>query len=306
MKKVLVLHYSQTGQLKRFMESVVGPLDSSAEVDVVYQNLKPKDDYPFPWPILHFFSIFPECVAMIPPEMAPLDIDEDQDFDLVILAYQVWFLSPSLPVTGFLKSEAAQKLLKDKPVITLIGCRNMWLMAQEKVKAELRRLNAHLVDCAVLIDQCSSASSFLSTPLWMFTGKQQALSWIPKAGIDPAEIENAKRFGHAIVARLRDKNSGVIDKPMLSGLGAVKINDKLISSEKIAHRSFTIWGKLMRLIGPQQSIRRRVGLIFYIVFLITIILTVVPITALLRTIIAPLTKTKIQAEKAYYAAPSGE
>ncbi len=305
MKKVLVLHYSQTGQLTQFVKSVTSPLENSLSVEVVYRTLTPKVAYPFPWPVLQFFSIFPEAVAMIPPEMEPLDI-EDQDFDLIILAYQVWFLSPSLPVSGFLKSESAQKLLSNKPVVTLIGCRNMWLMAQEKVKAELLRLNAHLIDCAVLTDQCNSATSFLSTPLWMFTGKRQAVKWIPKAGIDEHEIDNAGRFGSAILNRLETYPDMPIEKPMFTGLGAVKINDKLIASEKIGHRSFTVWGKLMRFLGPQTSIRRRLGLIFYIIFLVVIILTVVPITALFRTLVAPLTKTKTEALKAYYAAPSGE
>ena len=306
MKKILVLHYSQTGQLSRFVGSVMKPLEECPTVEVIYQTLKPKVAYPFPWPIFSFFSIFPETVAMLPPEMEALDIDLDTDFDLVILAYQVWFLSPSLPTTGFLKSQAAKKLLQNRPVITLIGCRNMWLMAQEKVKTELDRLNAQLIDCAVLTDQCSAAMSFLSTPLWMFTGKKQAVSWIPKAGIDDNEIQNASRFGQAIINRIANSTEEPFSKPIFTGLGAVKINDKLIASEKIGHRSFTIWGKLMRILGPQSSLRRKCGLIFYMVFLILIILTVVPITALLRTLFAPLTKSKTQALKAYYAAPSGE
>ncbi len=59
------------------------------------------------------------------------------------LAYQVWFLSPSLPVTAFLKSAAAA-VLKDTPVITFIACRNMWLSAQEKMKVMLRDAGAEI------------------------------------------------------------------------------------------------------------------------------------------------------------------
>jgi len=302
-KRILVLYYSQSGQLTSLAQSVASPLESEENIEVVYQCVKPVKPYPFPWPFFKFFSVFPETVAMIPPQMEPVTV-ADQEFDLIILAYTVWFLSPSLPITGFLRSDAAEKLLANKPVVTLIGCRNMWLMAQEKVKAELERLNARLVDNIALTDQCNSAASFLSTPLWMFTGKKQAVSWIPKAGIAPEKIVAATRFGDAIKNALL--NQTTIEQSMLKGLGAVTINEKLIASEKVGQRSFKVWGKLMRLIGPQDSLRRRFGLIFYITFLVTIILTVVPITAALKWLLAPLTRKQIAKQKAYYAAPSGE
>ena len=79
-----------------------------------------------------FFNQFPESVHLKP---APIEkpILQREKYDLVIIAYSVWFLSPSQPITAFLQSEQA-KILKNTPVITLIGCRNMWLMAQEKMK----------------------------------------------------------------------------------------------------------------------------------------------------------------------------
>ncbi|WP_233267327.1 hypothetical protein [Paraglaciecola sp. L3A3] len=58
---------------------------------------------------------------------------------MIILTYQVWFLSPSIPIASFLQSEPAKKLFKDTPVVTIIGCRGMWLMAQEKVKTLLKK-----------------------------------------------------------------------------------------------------------------------------------------------------------------------
>jgi hypothetical protein len=44
----------------------------------------------------------PECILGVPPEIEPPGFDPIEPFDLVVLAYQVWFLSPSLPVQGFL------------------------------------------------------------------------------------------------------------------------------------------------------------------------------------------------------------
>lgn len=304
MRQVLVVHYSQTGQLGRLVQSVCAPLLARDDVQLDFLAVQPATPYPFPWPFLTFFSIFPETVLMRPEPLLPLQVDANKRYDLVILAYQVWFLSPSRPITSFLASPEAARLLRGTPVVTLIGCRNMWLMAQEKLKARLDALGARLLDNIVLTDACGSAASFLATPLWMFTGRQQPFAWLPKAGISEAEIADAQRFGVAIGERLAQ--GGPIEQPMLRGLGAVRIDEKLIASERVGTRSFKAWGTLLAALGPQHSLRRRAGLVVYIVFLLSLILTVVPVTALLKKLLSPLTRARIQREKAYFAAPSGE
>ncbi|MDP2747421.1 dialkylrecorsinol condensing enzyme [Pseudomonas sp.] len=242
---------------------------------------------------------------MRPQPLLPLAVDASKRYDLVILAYQVWFLSPSQPMTAFLASPEAAHLLKGTPVVTLIGCRNMWLMAQEKVKSRLTELGARLVDNIALTDACGTAASFLATPLWLFTGRQKSYSWVPRAGIDEAEIVAASRFGVAMAQRLT-ADSLPIEQPMLSGLGAVKIDEKLIASEKVGNRSFQLWSRLLAALGPQHSRRRGAGLVVYILFLLCLIVTVVPLSALLKKLLAPLLKERTQREKAYFAGPSGE
>jgi len=80
-------------------------------------------------------------------------------YDLVIIAYSVWVLSPSQPITAFLQSEQAN-VLKNTPVITLIGCRNMWLMAQEKMKKMLTALDVNLIGNVVKTDQSKFLGEF--------------------------------------------------------------------------------------------------------------------------------------------------
>ena len=287
------------------MQSVCAPLLQRADIHVDFLALQPAKPYPFPWPFLGFFRIFPETVLMRPQPLLPLAVDPTQRYDLVILAYQVWFLSPSQPMTAFLASTEAAQLLKGTPVVTLIGCRNMWLMAQEKLKQRLNELGARLVDNIALTDACGTAASFLATPLWMFTGRQKPYGWVPRAGIDEAEIVAASRFGEAMAQRLM-ADGLPIEQPMLTGLGAVRIDEKLIASEKVGNRSFQLWSRLLAAIGPPQSRRRGAGLVLYIVFLLCLIVTVVPLSALLKKLMAPLFKARIQREKAYYAGPSGE
>jgi hypothetical protein len=305
MRQVLIVHFSQTGQLDKLAQSVCAPLLQHADIQLDFLALQPAQPYPFPWPFLDFFRIFPETVLMRPQPLLPLAVDASKRYDLVILAYQVWFLSPSQPMSAFLASPEAAQLLKGTPVVTLIGCRNMWLMAQEKIKTRLGELGARLVDNIALTDACGTAASFLATPLWLFTGRQKPYSWVPRAGIAEAEITAASRFGEAMVQRLT-LNERPIEQPMLAGLGAVRIDEKLIASEKVGNRSFQLWSRLLVALGPQQSRRRAAGLLVYIVFLLCLIVTVVPLSALLKKLLAPLLKERTQREKAYFAGPSGE
>jgi len=305
MRQVLIVHFSQTGQLDKLAQSVCAPLLQHADIQLDFLALQPAQPYPFPWPFLDFFRIFPETVLMRPQPLLPLAVDTSKRYDLVILAYQVWFLSPSQPMSAFLASPEAAQLLKGTPVVTLIGCRNMWLMAQEKIKTRLGELGARLVDNIALTDACGTAASFLATPLWLFTGRQKPYSWVPRAGIAEAEITAASRFGEAMAQRLT-LNERPIEQPMLAGLGAVRIDEKLIASEKVGNRSFQLWSRLLVALGPQQSRRRAAGLLVYIVFLLCLIVTVVPLSALLKKLLAPLLKERTQREKAYFAGPSGE
>lgn len=311
MKRILVVHYSQSGQLDDVVREFTRPLLDSPGIEVCFEAIAPQRAYPFPWPFLEFLDAFPECVYEVAPPMRPFTVDPAQRFDLVILAYQVWFLSPSLPMTGFLASPTAEKLLRDTPVITLIACRNMWLMAQEKTKRRLAALGARLIDNVALVDAAGGALSFVATPVWVLTGNKGPFlrGLVPAAGVAPEEIRAAARFGERIAAALHSGPRGGserLDGPLLRGLGAVRINEKLIASERIAHRSFQVWGRLLRALGPQGSPRRRPVLVVYAAFLVTMILTVVPVTALLKALLAPLTREQVRRQKAYYAAPSGD
>lgn len=304
MKKILVIQYSQTGQLSDVVASVCRPLVESADVEVMTETLEPVKPYPYPWKFFEFLDVFPESVYLDPPELKPLTVYADEDFDLVILAYQVWYLSPSLPITAFLKSDAGKQLLGNKPVVTVIACRDMWAMAQETVKNLLTDMNARLLDNIVLTDQGSSMASFATTPHWLLTGKKDAFWKFPPAGIVDDEIQKACRFGLALLEGIKndqEKNN----EPMLSGLKAATADVSLIKSEKIGYRSFKIWGKLIRKVGQPGNPRRKPVLVIYIVFLILMIVTVVPVNMLLKRMLAKFSRQKQEAMKQYFEQPSG-
>lgn len=303
MTRILVVYYSQTGQLTRAVQSMLSPLAGRTDVQIVWQNLEPVEAFPFPWGFLRFFDTFPECVHLDPPPIRPVAFAPDARFDLVVLAYQVWFLSPSLPVTAFLKSPAAQ-VLRDTPVITFIACRNMWLSAQEKVRTMLKDLGARHIDNVVLVDQGPPWATFITTPRWVLTGKKNGF-WglFPPAGVSESEIRGAARFGRALAASLPLLQSA--PGPLLSGLGAVKVMPGYVTGEKIAHRSFRLWGLLLRALGRPGSLPRRVVLVVYILFLVAMILTVMPVSMVVRALLRPVLHKRLDAEVERLEAPSG-
>lgn len=303
-KRVLAICYSQTGQLARIAEQILAPLRNDSAVSVHLEQLRPKPTYPFPWPFFQFFDAFPEAAHLVAPELEPLSLNGEENFDLVILFYQVWFLAPSLPVTAFLQHPVAARLLKDKPVITVIACRNMWLMGQEKMKTMLARLGARLIDNVVLADRGNVFATLITTPRWFLTGKQTTFFGLPPPGIAPDEILQTRRFGLAIQAALA-VDAEKQNAPLLSGLQAVEARPTLYFTEKAATRSFYWWGKLIRSAGePGQSVRKPI-LAAYVVFLITLIVTVVPISLALQAIVRPLLRARLSRMKHDSELPSG-
>ncbi len=306
MKSVLLIQYSQSGQLTDVAQSVIAPLLAAPDIEVTIETLRPKTPFPFPWPFFQFFDTFPSSVYMDGCELEPLQAVPEQQFDLVILAYQVWFLSPSIPVTGFLKSAAGQRLLAGKSVVTLIACRDMWLMAQEQVKSLLETAGASLVGNIALVDEAGTAGSFFATPAWVLSGNKgpHLFGLIPRAGVKPEQVIAAKRFGFRIAEVLTQNRP--VNEELLQGLGAVRINEKLIASERTARRSFLIWGKLFRSLGPTGAAARKPLILFYFVFLFTLIVTFLPLSILIKRLIAPFAKARVASQKAYFAYPSGE
>ncbi|MBI4808307.1 MAG: dialkylresorcinol condensing enzyme [Nitrosomonadales bacterium] len=303
-KRVLVLNYSQTGQLAEVTRRIVEPLQQDSGISVHIETLRPLAPYPFPWGFFSFLDAFPESAHMVPPALQALSLKGDEDFDLVILPYQVWFLAPSLPVTAFLKHPLAKLLLAGKPVVTVIACRNMWMQAQEKMKGMLQDCGARLLDNVALVDPSPTMASLWTTPFWLLSGKKDFLKFLPPAGVDAASIAAARRFGLALRDALH-KNEERGMAPLLSGLKAVNSNPHLLFSEKAATRSFFVWGKLLRAVGGPGQWRRYPFLILYVIFLITLISTVVPVSLLIQSLTRPLMRRRFAAMKQQFDLPSG-
>ncbi|MFT5291423.1 MAG: hypothetical protein ACI8QS_003177 [Planctomycetota bacterium] len=304
MKKVLALCYSQTGQLRRAFDALLAGLDP-AEFEVHVEVIRSRENYPFPWGFWQFMDVFPESVNGEAPQIEEPDFDPDANWDLVVIGYTVWYLAPALPIQGFLHSEYA-RVLKDKPVLTLLACRNMWHGASEQMKRELARLEAHHMDNVVLVDDGPPWATFVTTPRWMFTGKKdQWLGIFPPAGVSPEAIEGCRRFGEA-VSRGRDQFSVRPIEPLCRGLGAVEVNERFVIPEMVGLGSFRPWARIVRLFGPRGSSVRLPVLAAFLVYLVLAILVLIPTTIVLRILLFPFLRKPLRAQVRQLRAPSGD
>ena len=303
-KRVLVLLYSQTGQLSEVVDQILAPLRADTAIEVCVQALRPVKPFPYPWPFFPFMDAFPESALMRPCAMQPLDLAEDASFDLVILSYQVWYLAPSLPVMSFLKSEQAARLLKGKPVVTVIACRNMWLMAQEKVKGLLLDVGAKLTDNVALTDLSPTLATLITTPRWLWFGKKDGFWGLPPAGLTAEQVSGSRRFGRALREALRNGEE-ITGAPMLSGLEAVRANPHLLVSERSGTASFRIWGGWISALGAPGAPQRKPLLATYTAFLILLIVLVVPISLTVQALLRPFMRERFAKLKAEFELPSG-
>jgi len=303
LKNVLIINYSQTGQLADITAQVAAPLRAAGH-QVHLETLVPETPFPWPWPIVDFVDAFPECVQLDPPLLKPTFIPANIEFDLVILTYQVWYLSPALPMTAFLQSAEGKRLIAGKPVITLVACRNMWLSAQATMKRLIAEAGGQLRDHLAFTDQGHALATFITTPRWVLTGKRDRWLGLPPAGVAPEEIRGASRFGRALADAL-DHDAERGGQPMLTGLRACMVNPRLALSERAAHRAFKVWSRLIRAFGKRGQWRRRPILLLFALYLITLVLTVVPLSLLLQWLLSPLLAPRLARLRAELEQPSG-
>jgi hypothetical protein len=299
-KKVLIVYYTQTGQLRDIVRSITGPLDADNEVSLVFEELKPKPPFPFPWNSDEFFQAMPESVKGIPCTLEPLSLSGHEDFDLIIVAWQPWFLSPSIPIHAFFQLETAKKLLAGKPVITIIGSRNMWVMAHAEILKYLEDLNAKPVGNIILYDRAPNLLSVISIIRWLFTGqKGRYLGIVPPAGISEDDIKSASRFGGLILKYMLGDDLEHV-RPSLIKAGAVDVLPGLVMIEKRGIIFFRLWASYILKRGSygDRSRIKRVRLFKY--YLLAVLYLVSPFASLLFNLIKPFRSKALKKQISFY------
>jgi|SRR5215217_7651018 len=242
-KKVLAIYYSQSGQLGEIVENFTAPL-VEAGAFVEYVRVRLVDEPNFPWTGDTFFSVMPNCQLDVPAELQPFELKETE-YDLVVLGYQAWFLSPSIPFNSLMQTPQLKAVLNNTPVITITGARNMWLNAFVRVKKLINAAGAKLVGNVALVDKHPNPVSFVTIFHCMLQGKKDKyLNIFPLPGVADADIKNTKVFGESVLEHLNTNSwAGLQDK--LDAQKAVVLNYNLMVIEGAAGKIFKVWANII-------------------------------------------------------------
>lgn len=256
-KKILAVYYSQSGQTKSILDSFIKPLISD-DNEIDYLQVQTVHQFPFPWKIPVFFDTVPESVEVIPTALQ-LWQTKYRQYDLVIIAWQPWNLSPSIPINSILQDEKFKAIIKGTPVITICGCRNMWINAMEKNKKLLQDAGANLVGHIALFDRAPNHLSYITIFYWLGTGKKDR-KWgiFPKPGVADYDIAHAELFGRTAVKYLASGNWTAL-QPELVAQKAVDVKYPLMFIEGKAGKIFKVW---VNIINKNPKYRKQLLVIY--------------------------------------------
>ena len=298
MKKILVIYYTQSGQLKEIAERIAKPFLDDENFQVDYHAIQMQQEFPFPWTSDVFFNTFPETFKQVPQPLKPVDPHIlSTDYDLILLHYQVWYLTPSIPINSFLKSPEAKLILKGKPIVTINGSRNMWAYAQEKVKVLLRENEALLVGNIALTDRNHNLISVITIVDWLFSGiKRRVYGFFPLPGVAQEEIISADKYGKIIMSYAKNGIFTGLQEELVKN-GAVEFKFFLVSMDQKGNRMFRIWSDLI-LANPKK---RKLLIQLFKYYIICAIYILSPIVNVIELILFPLLWfVKIKKQKKYF------
>ena len=296
MKKVLVINYSQSGQLHEIIDNFLLPFDP-LQIERAY--IKPVKPFKFPWTSDVFYDTMPETVVEEAVELEPVNYGYEK-YDLIVIGYQPWFLSPSIPISSLLQDPVFQEKLKGTPVVTIIGGRNMWLNSQESIKAYIHKAGGILVGNIPLMDREPNLISVLTIFHWMLTGKKEK-KWnlLPVPGVSQQDIESADKFGSIVKEALEKEDFTDLQKKILS-LGLITIPTDIWFIEMKGKKIFRIWAGLIKKKGTTPEKRKFFVTLFKYYLLIALFVASPIILTFYFILIAPFSKRKIQREKDYF------
>ena len=295
MKKILAISYSQTGQLDEITDNFLTPLTN---VDVDRIKYSPVIPFPFPWTSESFFQTMPESVLEKPCALNEINYKYNQ-YDLIILAYQPWYLSPSIPTSSLLQNEDFLRLIKDTPVITLVGSRNMWINSQESVVRRIKDAGGKLIGNIPFIDRNQNQLSAITILDWMLTGKKRKkYHLLPLPGISDEDIKSATKFGLILDESIRENNFQNLQSRFLE-LGLISIQTDILFIEEKAKRIFKIWAVLIRKFGNKPKGRVLLVTAFKYYLFVALFFVAPIVVGLYQILVAPLINKSIKKKKEY-------
>lgn len=296
MKSILVISYSQSGQLDEIIDNFLIPFNKSS-IDRI--KIIPEKPFPFPYKSKEFFDLMPESVLEEKTQLKPIDF-QATNYELIIIGYQPWYLSPSIPITALFYDNKFSSLLKGKPIVTIIGARNMWLNSQESIKENIYKAGGKLVGNIPLIDRNQNQISVVTILYWMLTGKKQRyLNLFPFPGVSNEDIKGASIFGEIVYKAFEEKSYSNLQNKILS-LNKISIKTNILFIELRAKKIFKTFATFIKKDGTSRR-RRNILINLFKYYLLVALFIVAPVILLFFYLfVLPFQNSAIQRKKQYF------
>jgi hypothetical protein len=299
--RVTVYWYSQTGQLLESVSAVTDPLEK-AGWDVRKVEIRPREPFPFPWPLRRFFGVFP---ASVDPDGAPEitarpPVAEVGDADLVVFAFPVWYLAPAPPMRALIGAEP--RAFDGRAVVGLVACRNMWYSAAVEVRRLLQGAGGRYLGTIAAVDTASAGVTFVTTLRWLLAGKREASWGFPRAGVGMDELDRLALLGERIAelapaqpelapegaepASGNASEETLADRvrDVLAAHDAAPVDPSLAAADLLAGKVFRVWGRVIRAAGRRGEAERNVLTGVFVLWLTGAVLAGLPAVVVARVL----------------------
>lgn len=290
--RVTVYWYSQTGQLLEAVSAVTDPLEK-AGWDIRKVEIRPREPFPFPWPVRRFFGVFPASVdpGEAPGVTARPPVAADDDADLVVFAFPVWFLAPAPPMRALVGAEP--QAFHGRAVVGLVACRNMWYSAALEVRRLIQAAGGRYLGTIAAVDTAPAAITFVTTLRWLLAGKREASWGFPRAGVGTDELDRLGALGERIadlVAAYEPDRPASEEalaervRAVLAAHDAAPVHPPLAAADLLAGKAFRVWGRVVRAAGRRGDVRRNALTGVFVLWLTGAIVAGLPTVVIARVL----------------------
>lgn len=219
MAHVLALYTSLTHQTERIVLTVAEALERGGH-HVTREKLEPVVPMPLPVPPEMLGRLLKQALTGAWPvvPLQPLRASVDTPYELILLGYQPWYMTPSVPMHSFLKGPQAQ-LLRGRAVIGLLSCRALYARASGLFEQWVSEAGGSVLEQRVWTDQDKRPTNFASLGHMLKHGQDPQSGPLTRLlkpfGVGETGLARAQSYGESLSTRLK---LGTLD-----GSGGVRV-----------------------------------------------------------------------------------
>jgi flavodoxin len=204
--RILVVYYSFTHQTRNVAHAMMDVFREqgceTTECPIEFVDERYRISMPFRpfWPTL-FRWLIPQTLRKTGAIKVPEDVLQGE-YDLICIGSPTWWLHPAMPITSFLRSDMARKLLNGKRFAAFAVCRQIWWNNLRLVKKMGRQNGGTFVDGAAFCfrgNQVQTALSFISYMQFETNRDRYCGVRIYEFGVTPEGIDKAKQFARSLI-----------------------------------------------------------------------------------------------------------